>query len=438
MIPRCTFRVRPSSAMAGVLAAALLLPAVASGATFAPATPISGVGDEAALAHVGGAALTAAGASAVVGISDFGGRRAPFAAFGTASAPPSAASGGGPPAGAHDLAFAADAAGDVALTYSVAHVAYVTTCRGSTCRPVARVGRSSLEPQPAVAVQPRSGRTVVMWRGRTSRGINRLQWRITTNGRLGATHTLGEFGATPRLGTDATGRTVGAWLADRRGRRNGIRTAARRVGEFSAPRSVTTTAAAALRLTTSERGESVLAWLGGAGAANPEGPVGEVRFATRTGTSAFGAAQVLGVGSTLALAGSPDGHTVLVADRHVGATSVVVAVARRDPGRPFGPLVDVSAPQFVSDVYGASAAVADGGRALVAWASATDPSAPAPQPNGVFAAIAEPAIAFTAPQLLADAQTATLPQGTAVAIERGAALVAWVGRQGGWVARTTG
>lgn len=429
---------RPFRAMACVLAAVLLVPAVASGATFAPATLLSGVGDQAALAQMGGAALTPGDASVVAGISDFGGRRAPFVAFGTASAPPGAARGVGPSAGAHDLAFAADAAGDVALTYSVAHVAYLTTCRGSACGPAARVGSSSLEPQPAVAVQPRSGRTVVMWRGRTSRGMNRLQWRITANGRLGATHTLGEFGDTPRLGTDASGRTVAAWLGDRRARRSGIRTAARRVGEFSAPRSVTTTAAAALRLTTSERGESVLAWLAGAGAANPAGPTGVVRFATRTGASAFGPAQALGVGSTLALAGSPDGHTVLVTDRHVGATSVVVAVARRDPGAPFAPLGDVSALQFVSDVYGASAAVADGGRALVAWASAPDPSAPMPQPDGVFAAIAEPGGAFTAPQLLADAQTATLPQGTAAAIAQGAALVAWVGPQGGWLARTTG
>jgi hypothetical protein len=61
-----------------------------------------------------------------------------------------------------------------------------------------------------------------------------------------------------------------------------------------------------------------------------------------------------------------------------------------------------------------------------------------PQPSGVFAAIAEPGAAFTAPQLLADAQTATLPQPTAAAIGPGDALVAWVGPQGGRLARTTG
>jgi len=61
-----------STATACVLAALLLVPAVAAGATFAPATPISGVGDEPALAQVSGAALTAAGASAAAGSAELG------------------------------------------------------------------------------------------------------------------------------------------------------------------------------------------------------------------------------------------------------------------------------------------------------------------------------------------------------------------------------
>ncbi len=112
------------------LAALLLVPAVASAASFAPATPVAGLGDQAALARVSGAALSAGGASVVVGTSDFGSGRLPFAAFGTASAPPAAVRGFGPPAGAHDLAFAADATGDVAVGYSVGHYAYFTKCRG--------------------------------------------------------------------------------------------------------------------------------------------------------------------------------------------------------------------------------------------------------------------------------------------------------------------
>ena len=78
-----------------------------------------------------------------------------------------------------------------------------------------------------------------MWRGRTTKGGNRLKWRITTKGKLGAPHTLGEFGDNPQLATDASGKTVAVWLADRRAKRQGVRTAARRVGEFLAPTSVT-------------------------------------------------------------------------------------------------------------------------------------------------------------------------------------------------------
>jgi hypothetical protein len=44
---------------------------------------------------------------------------------------------------------------------------------------------------------------------------------------------------------------------------------------------------------------------------------------------------------------------------------VVVFAARRPPGAPFGPLADVSTAQFVSDAFGAQAAMGNGGRALV-------------------------------------------------------------------------
>jgi hypothetical protein len=53
----------------------------------------------------------------------------------------------------------------------------------------------------------------------------------------------------------------------------------------------------------------------------------------------------------------------------------------------------------------------------------------------VFAAVAEPSAAFDSPQRLADARTATLPQPSAGAITRSAAVVAWVGPQGGQIAR---
>jgi hypothetical protein len=69
----------------------------------------------------------------------------------------------------------------------------------------------------------------------------------------------------------------------------------------------------------------------------------------------------------------------------------------------------------------------------VTWAAGVDPSAPAPA--GVFAAVADPTGPFGAAQLLAGAQTATLPQPTAAAITASSALVAWAGPQGGQIAR---
>jgi hypothetical protein len=417
---------------AAVIALAVVPASSAAAAPFSGATPVAGFGDEPALAQIAGATLAADGSAAIAGSSDTEGRRRVVAAFGDATSPPAAARGLGPASGAFDVAFASNASGDVALTYSVGHVAYLTTCRASRCR-TQRVGTSSVKPQSAVTVQPHTGRTTVLWRGRTSRGLDRLQWRITTNGKLGRTRTLAEFGDTPRVATDATGRTVAVWLADRRARRTGVRTAVRRVGEFLKPTTVTRSPAAALRLVTSDGGSSVAAWLSGSGSGSPEGPLGTVQVATRTASSSFGSPVSLGVGSTLSLAGSPDGHAVLVADRHVSGTSVVVSASLRDPNETFGPFVDVSPAEFVSDAFPATGAVSDGGRALVTWASGVDPSAPAPA--GVFAAVAEPSAAFDSPERLADAQTATLPQPTAGAITRSAAVVAWAGPQGGQIAR---
>jgi hypothetical protein len=419
-----------------LIAALLAVPASASAAPFAPATPVAGFGDQPALAQITGANLAPGGGSVIVGTADNAGHRRAVAAFGDAMSAPAAARGFGPTSGAFDLAFGANARGDVALTYTVGHVAYLTTCHLGRCRPTTRVGTSALKPQSAVAVQPVTGRTIVVWRGRTSKGVNRLQWRITTNGKLGRTHTLGEFGDSPQVATDASGKTVAVWLADRRAKRQGVRTAARRVGEFLAPTNVTRAPAANLREITSDNGATVAAWLTAPNGIDPENPRGTVQLATRTPSTSFRGLQSLGTGSTLSLAGSPDGHALVATDRHVDATSVVVSAARRVPGAAFGPLADVSPAQFVSDAYGAQAAVADGGRALVNWASGLNPSAPAP--TGVFATVADASGAFGAPQLLADAQTATLPQPTGAATTSASALVAWVGPRGAQVARTSG
>jgi len=315
------------------------------------------------------------------------------------------------------------------------HDALPISCAGSSCRSQ-RVGSSSVKPQSAVAIQPGTTRTLVLWRGRTRSGVNRLQWRITTNGRLGATHTLGEFGDNPQLATDASGRTVAVWLADRRARRTGVRTAARRVGAFTKPSTVTTTPSADLRVVTSNGGETVAAWLSNPSGVDVEQPSGVVQVATRTRTSSFGATTTVGPGSTVSLAGSPDGHALLVTDRHVTGTSVVVSAARRTPGGAFGPLTDLAPPQYIPDAYEPAAAVATGGRALVSWSSGSDGSTPA-EPTGVFATIAPPTAAFGAPEKLADEQNATLLQPTAASISPTRALVAWTGPHGAQLAQSS-
>jgi hypothetical protein len=414
------------------VAAGLVAPSWAAGATFGSPTPVTGFGNQPALAQIQSAALSADGLSAIVGTSSNTNNRRAAAAFGTATAPPAAARSFGS-SGAYDEAFAANDNGDVAITWSVGHKAYLTTCHAGKCRPTTAVGSSRLKPESTVAVQPGMARTIVLWRGRTSSGADRLQWRITTNGKLGATHTLGEFGDEPRIATDDSGRAVAIWLADGRSGRRGLRTASRHVGEFVKPSTLTPVRGGDPAVVASEGGQFVAGWLSAPNGLDPEGPLGTVQVSTRTRSTAFSSPQSLGSGSTLSLSSSPDGNVVLATDRHATPTGVVVSVGRKAPGKPFGALVDVAPAQFISDAYPATAASGDGGRALVSWASGTDPGSTT-APSGVYAAIAEPSAEFSAPQLLGGASVATLPEPTGAAITGTGALVAWAGPQGGQVA----
>jgi hypothetical protein len=183
-----------------VLVAWLVLAAPAVAAPFAPATPVAGIGDQPALALVNGASLATGGESVIAGTWDRANTRRAFAAFGDAGSAPTQARGFGPTSGAFDLAFAANTTGDVALTYTVGHVAYLTTCRAASCRPTVRVGTSAIKPQSAVAVQPSSGRTIVMWRD-TSRRVRRAPL--------------------PRRGVRAADRSGARAIRERRLRRDG-------------------------------------------------------------------------------------------------------------------------------------------------------------------------------------------------------------------------
>src|SRR5690348_16993782 len=171
-------------ALVGAAGAALAAAAPAAAAPFGTPTTISGFGNQPALGQISGVTLAADGASAVVGSASNSNARRTVAAFGNAASPPASARGLGPTSGAYDIAIASNDDGDVAITFSVRNVAYLTLCSERHCGSTQRVGTSSLKPQSAVAVQPGNGRTMVLWRGRTSSGRSRLQWRITTDGRL--------------------------------------------------------------------------------------------------------------------------------------------------------------------------------------------------------------------------------------------------------------
>jgi hypothetical protein len=160
-------------------------------------------------------------------------------------------------------------------------------------------------------------------------------------------------------------------------------------------------------------------------------------FGDEPAQAAIGGAALMS-GGTSAIAGISDNDgNRRAAVAFVSATSPPAAAHGFGPAGAFDLAMganasgDVALTFTVSDAFGATAAVADGGRALVTWASASDPVAPTI--SGVFATVAEASGAFGPPQLLADAPTATLPQPTAGAITPRAALVAWVGPQGGEV-----
>ena len=110
-----------------------------------------------------------------------------------------------------------------------------------------------------------------MWRGRTTKGANRLKWRITTNGKLGAPHTLGEFGDNPQLATDASGKTVAVWLADPRASARAFGPP-RAAGRVPGADQRDQRARRDLRLVSSDRGASVAAWLTAPNGIDPEEP----------------------------------------------------------------------------------------------------------------------------------------------------------------------
>jgi hypothetical protein len=425
--------------LTGAIVASLVVAAPAAAAPFGGATPIAGFGSAPGLAGLSSAAAGADGSALVAGTRSAGNQRQAVVATGQNGQPPASATAlGGVGVLTSQPRAVSDDQGHGAVVFARGNTAYLSVCRRGSCATPVTVGSSSLKPEPDVAVQPGNGRLTVLWRGRTKSGANRLQWRITTNGKLGAVHTLGEFGDDPRLGTDATGKTVAVWTRHitRASDPKGLRTAARRVGEFTRPTTLQSGPVSAPQLVTGADGETIVAWLSSP-TFDVQSPSAQARVATRTASSGFSApVDVGGADSgTVALDRAPDGHAVLALDRQIDDTTAVVEAAVRAPGGAFAAPQPLAPPQFVSTAFGATAAIDDRGVATVAWSSV---ALTAGAPAGFFAARSDAQGAFAAPQQLSADATGASQQHPVVAAAGATTDVAWVTPSGPAVAQATG
>jgi hypothetical protein len=403
-----------------VLAAALVALGAAVPAHAAPLgapVRIAGLPGGTSLPSISSVALAPDGTTAIAGtVSAAGGRRV-VAGVGSAQVFPRGVAGGI----LSQPVVAVRGGGDGAVVWGMGHRVLLSLCDEGRCATPVQVGSSRLSPDAQVAIDPASGRVTVLWRGTTS-GKDRLQWRITTGGRLGPVHTLGEFGSSPKIGTDASGKSIAVWLGN-----GGVRASARRKGEFLRPTTIATGAVQGLRLDVASSGQTIAAWRAPApGGADVQSPRGTPVSASRTRDTGFGPGQaVTGVADagTLDVAINDNGRAVLAFDRQADdVTATVSAAYRPGAGVPFGPAVALSTPQFVSEAWGSFAAIDDNGMATVSWGGAATVAAARSDVNGVFGAA----------QSLAPINSG---QSTAVlAAAAGAStFVAWADATGGWM-----
>lgn len=423
----------------GVILASLILAAPASAAPFGAATPIAGLGASPSLAGLSSAAAGTDGSSLVAATRSVGDGRQALVAEGRVGQPPLRTKllGSAGVITSQPRAVVDDK-GHGAVVFARGKTVYLSACKQGSCASPVTVGSSALTPEPDVAVQPGSGRLTVIWRGRSKSGSNRLQWRITTRGKLGAIHTLGEFGNEPRLGTDASGKTVAVWTryAIRASDPKGLRTAARRVGEFTRPVTLQAGGVYSPQLVTGADGETIVAWLTSP-TFDVQSPLAQARIATRTANRGFSAPVDVGGPDTgtLALDRAPDGHAVLALDRQIDDTTAIVQAAVRGPGGAFSAPQVLAAPQFVSTAFGATAAIDDHGVATVAWSSV---ALTAGSPAGFFAARSDAGGAFAAPQQLSADATGASQQHPVLAPGGTLTDVAWVTPGGPVVAQASG
>ena len=406
----------------GLLLAALLPCVEAAAAPFGAAGPVANLGASASTVALSSSAAGADGSVLIAATRSAGGGRQAVVAIGRVGRPirarPLA------PAGAITSQPRAvlDDKGHGGVVFAAGKTVYLSVCGAGACAAAVKLGTSALSPDPDLAVQPGTGRLIVIWRGRARSGSNRLQWRNASSRTLGAVHTLGEFGNAPRIGTDAAGRSVAVWTryAIHASDSRGLRTATRRRGEFARPSTIEAGGVYAPQLVTGADGETIVAWLASS-AFDVQSPRAQARVATRTAnTSVSAPADVGGPDSgTIALDRASGGEAVLALDRQLADGTAVVQAAVRAPRGAFSPPQALVAPTFVSTAFGARAAIDEQGVATVAWSSGAGTSA------GVFAARSLPGGAFAAPQQLLPGVTGVPPQSPVVAAAGSRTVIAW-------------
>lgn len=293
--------------------------------------------------------------------------------------------------------------------------------------------------EPQVAIDP-TDRATVLWRGITSGGTERLQWRIGPRGHFGPTHTLGEFGYDLQLAIDGDGRATAVWTADTTGAE--LRVADRIRGEFERPATLSPAGQPATRasLAVAPSGEAVVAWR--AARENSEGVhnTGPVLASIRPVDGGFGLPSAVSPAdaqaSTVAAAVAPDGHAVLAwLDYGPGVdpnatTAQTVQAARRAPGGAFGAPERLGGPADVVPEavrQPLAAAMATSGTAAVTWAERGDTTtdgrvlAAVGRPDGSFASAEQ--IATGAGQLL-EPRASALPGGVLATWTAGTTRVA--------------
>lgn len=311
--------------------------------------------------------------------------------------------------------------GDAAIVWAVGHTAYLSTCDSGTCSAAKTIGRSSVFPQPAVAMNPATGRVTVLWRGRS-----RLQWRVTTAGRLGPAHSLGESGQAPALASDPSGKVVALWL------RNGVRTAARRVGAFTRPTTLQSGPAAAPQVVTDATGTTLAAWLASP-ALDVQSPSAQAYAAVRTSGTRFGTPVAIGgaTSGAVTLATSFSGHAVLALQSPAGLGGAIVQAATRPPGGAFGAAQTLSAPAFLSTAFPPSATVGPAGETTVAWAADATAAVPGSS-GGAFALRSSGAGDFGGAVLqVLSAQPVPASLHAPVVASGGTTTIAWADAAGG-------